>query len=256
MPSASIAEWMVSRFTGRKRAASIVGDLLELKPQKGSLWFWLSLARVVIALAWRRPLAFVAAFMFGAWACAGLQSTESLGINSMLSHQFPWMNLFWTLFYMLWFVLVYTAIRYGLRDRVAQLAFALTALTTALVYYGRQPAVLVPCLAVSVFVVVASIWSRERRRAAQVLLVVALVGFAVGLPAMRVADQYLNFIVPMPRRVEGMQAQIQAHPSVSWVYLTMIFATVWMMTIACSRMHNWLMRNHLPDSKIESKSAS
>ncbi len=256
MHSASIAEWVVSRFTSEKRAASIVGDLLELKPQKGSLWFWLSLARVVIALAWRRPLAFAAAFMFGAWACSGLQSTESMGLNAMLSHQFPWMNLFWTFFYMLWFVMVYTAIRYGLRDRVAQLAIALTVLTTALVYCWRQPAVLVPCIALSVCVVVASIWIRERRRAAQVLFVVASVGFAVGLPAMRLADKYLNFVVPMPRKVEGMQAQIQAHPSVSWVYLVMIFATVWMMTAACSRMHDWRMRTPAIDSNTGSESAS
>ncbi len=62
MHSASIAEWIVGRFTSGKRAASIVGDLLELESQNGALWFWLSLARVVLALAWRWPLAFVAAF--------------------------------------------------------------------------------------------------------------------------------------------------------------------------------------------------
>jgi len=256
MLSPSIGEWMVSRFTGEKRAASIVGDLLELKPRKGSLWFWLSLARVVMAVAWRRPLAFIAAFMFGAWACSGLQSTESMGINAMLSHQFPWMNLFWTFFYMLWFVLVYTAIRYGLRDRVTQLALALTIPTSALIFYWQKPAIVIACLALGGCVVVASILSHKRRRAALVLFVVAAAGFGGGLPAMRLADQYLNFIVPMPRRVEGMQGQIQAHPSVSWVYLVMIFATVWTMTAACSCMHKWLMRNDSLDSKTGSKSAS
>ncbi len=61
MRNVAIAQWIVSRFTSKKRAAAIVGDLLELATQKGRLWFWFSLAGVVVSLAWRRPLAFAAA---------------------------------------------------------------------------------------------------------------------------------------------------------------------------------------------------
>jgi hypothetical protein len=61
MHSAVIAEWIVGRFTAKKRAASIVGDLLELEPQNGRWWFWLSLARIVTSLAWRPSVAFLAA---------------------------------------------------------------------------------------------------------------------------------------------------------------------------------------------------
>src|SRR5271168_2441253 len=149
MHNASVAEWIVARFTTRKRAASMVGDLLELQAQKGQLWFWLSLARVVLALAWRRQLAFVAAFMFGAGACSGLQVTESMGIAALGAGQLPWMNLFWVFLYILWFVAVYTVIRYGLRDRVAQLALALTVVTIPVVRYGPQRAILTACLGLS-----------------------------------------------------------------------------------------------------------
>src|SRR3981081_2060490 len=61
MHSSSIAEWIVARFTDKQRAVSMVADLVELEPQKGPLWFWLSLIRVVISLAWRRSLAFIVA---------------------------------------------------------------------------------------------------------------------------------------------------------------------------------------------------
>jgi hypothetical protein len=67
MHSSSIAEWIVARFTDKQRAASMVGDLVELEPQKGPPWFWFSLVRVVISLAWRRCLAFIVAPYAGLW---------------------------------------------------------------------------------------------------------------------------------------------------------------------------------------------
>jgi len=256
MHNASVAEWIVARFTTRKRAASIVGDLLELQSQKGPLWFWLSLARVALALAWRRQLASVAAFMFGAWACAGLQVTESMGTGALVSGQLPWMNLFWTLLYILWFVAVYTTIRYGLRDRVAQLALALTLVTIPVVRYGPQRGILTACTGLSLCIVLASLLTRERRRAALVPLGVAVVGFGAGMPAMYLADQYRRFIVPMPRTVAEIQQGVQAHPSIAWMYLSMILATVWMMAAACSRIHDRLMRNPSPDSEATETSLS
>jgi hypothetical protein len=190
MHSASIAEWIVTRFTSEKRAASIVGDLLELKPQKGPWWFWLSAAGIVFALVWRRPLAFITAFYAGAWAIGGFQ-TAIAGVHAQhRPPEFPWMHVFTVLSAagtILLFLLVYAAIRYGFRDRVTQIALALTGLATALIYYWWQPAVLVACAALSIGVVVVSILSSERRRAALVLLVVVVAGFGGGLLAMYLA---------------------------------------------------------------------
>jgi len=289
MRSASIAEWIVRRCTSEKRAAAIVGDLLELKPQKGILWFWLSLARVVISLGWRQPLAFAAAFVFGAWACSGLQATESMGVRALLTHQLPWMNLSFVFVYILWFVWVYATIRYGLYDRVAHLAFALaapitavtcfgrqpavlfvlvyaairyvlagrrtelalalalTGLVTAVLYYGRQPVILATCVALSVGVVAASSLRREGRRATLAVLAVEVVGFWGGLVAMYLANQYLNFVDPMPR----VGFELQEHPSVRWMYLSMMFATACLMATACSRVHEWTS-----DRSIEAETGS
>jgi hypothetical protein len=93
MHSASIAEWIVARFTSEKRAASIVGDLLELKPQKGPLWFWISLARVIVALGWRRPLASIAAFYAASWAFGGFQMAI-WGIHAQHRPPDPWIGVF------------------------------------------------------------------------------------------------------------------------------------------------------------------
>jgi hypothetical protein len=243
MHSASIAEWMVARFTSANRAASIVGDLLELKPQKGPLWFWLSTARVVFSHAWRRSLAYVAASLVGIMVFGGMQATDALGVRRLLSRQYPWMNLFWVLSSIVLFVLAYTAIRYGLRDRLAQLALAMTGLIAAVIryqYYGRQTPVLMLCITLAASVVVASLLKSERRRAALVLLGVEAVGILGGLLAAHLFNQYLNFAFPMPR--EAVHGIIQAPPSVAWMYLCMFLATVWIMVTACSRMHNWLLR--------------
>jgi len=257
MRSASIAERIVGRFTSEERAASIVGDLLELTPQKGSLWFWLSFSRVVLALAWRRALAFVAALVVGAMVFGGMQVTDAMGAHRFLSGQYPWMNLFWVLSSIVFFVLAYTAIRYGLRDRVAQLTLALTIVILAFIryhYYGQQPEILVACIALSLCVVVASLLNSERRRAALVLFGVEAVGVLGGLLAAHLFNQYVSFVEPTPRAaVHGI---IQAPPSAAWMYLCMFLMTACMMATACSHMHNWLMGNQSIDSEIQRNSLS
>jgi hypothetical protein len=57
-----LAEWIVARFTTHERAGAIVGDLMELIPQRGFRWFWVSIARVVFSFAWRFPVAIIGAF--------------------------------------------------------------------------------------------------------------------------------------------------------------------------------------------------
>src|SRR6516164_5665117 len=61
MPNAALAEWLIARFTDGSRAASAVGDLLELAPERGSFWFWWCIARIIFSFTWRRLLAFAVA---------------------------------------------------------------------------------------------------------------------------------------------------------------------------------------------------
>ncbi len=65
MRSTTWAEWIIARFAGRTLATSIVGDLIETATQRGTLWFWLSVARITLSYVWRAAVAFVAAFYFG-----------------------------------------------------------------------------------------------------------------------------------------------------------------------------------------------
>jgi hypothetical protein len=255
MHSDSMAEWIVGQFTSENRAAAIVGDLLELKPRKGPLWFWLSLARVVLALAWRRPLAFVVAFYAAGWAFGAFQMAI-FGIHAQhRPPEHPWIPVFSVLSaaaIILLFVLVYAAICYGFRDRVTQLALALTSSATAVIYYWWLPAILMACITLSICAVVVSILSSEYCRAALVLLAAVVVGFGGGLLTMYLGAQYQHFVYPGPMG----SREMREHPSVGWMYLCMIFATAWMMTTACSRMHRSLMRKQSIDSENQRMSIS
>jgi hypothetical protein len=164
MHSAAITEWIVARFTSKTRAASIVGDLLELEPQNGRWWFWLSLAGVLLSLAWRRLVALLAALCAYATALSGTFFMAMLRRPVHPFPSYPWRNAWAVLFIagsFLWFIFVYAAIRGGVRDRVAQAALALATLITAMVYCWWQPTVLVVCAVLSICLLAASVASRN-----------------------------------------------------------------------------------------------
>jgi uncharacterized membrane protein len=144
-------------------------------------------------------------------------------------------------------VLVYAAIRYGLRDRVTQLAFASTGLVTAVIYLWWQPAILVLCMALSACVVAASIASRERRKTALALLVPVAVGFGGGILALYLDARYQHFVYPGPVGTREMQE----HPSLLWMGFCVYLISAWMITTACSRMHGWLTSHEQLDSETE-----
>ncbi|WP_035350140.1 hypothetical protein [Edaphobacter aggregans] len=253
MHSSSIAEWIVVRFTDKQRAASMVGDLLELEPHKGLLWFWLSLVRVVISLAWRRSLAFVVAPYAGLWILGKLAAVLR---DTYLRHAPPgtWgvpgnLTLLPIAGAFFWMVLLYTAIRYGLRDRVTQLVLALAGLITAVVYCWGQPIVLAVCMALGICVLAVSIMRREYRKATMVLLVAASTGLGGWILAGFLATKYQHHVYP---GLLGDQ-ELREHPSIGWVTLGLLMMTGWMITTACSRMHYWLMRDKQLDVSAPQK---
>jgi hypothetical protein len=252
MHSSSIAEWIVARFTDEQRAVSMVGDLVELEPQKGPLWFWLSLIRVVISLAWRRSLAFIVAPYAGLWMLGKLAAALQ---NSYLRHAPPgtWgvpgnLQLLPIVGAFLWILLPYTAIRYGVRDRLTQLVLALVGMITAVVYGWGQPIALAVCIALGVCVLAASAIGREYRRAVMVLLVAWLTGFGSWMLAMFLAYEYRRHVYP-----GSSLGELREHPSIGWVSLGLLMITGWMITTACSRMHHWLMRDKQLDFSASQK---
>jgi len=254
MLTASTAEWILCRVTSHERAASIVGDLVEIEEQKGLLWFWLSVAGVVFSLVWRQPLAFVAAFYAGAWTFFGFQMAI-MGINAQhRPPEYPWMPVFTVLIFagsMLCAVSLYAAIRYGVQDKVTQIAFAWTSLVTSVIYLWWQPVVLGLCITAALLIVSVSIFNSKLRKEALVVLVSVVIGsvlrFFVGL----LAGLYQHFLLRGPWGTREMQE----HPSLEWVVFCMLILTFWASTSAWSRMHNWLMRDQAIDTESEGKPA-
>lgn len=249
MHSASIAEWVLAQFMSKTRAASLVGDLLELEPREGKLWFWLVLCRVVFTHAWRRLLAFIAAFYSGMWALDRFQMAI-FGIHA--EHRPPerWIKMFSLASdagIVTIFVLAYAVIRYGPRDRLTQLALLWVVPVTELICFWWRPVILVSCILLSICAIAASTSSRENRRAALVLFVVVVVGFGACLFALYLGTQYQHFVYPGPMG----DWEMREHPSIEWVGFCLLLLTAWTMTTACSRMHDWLARDKPLDLETE-----
>jgi len=240
MRTASVAEWTVRRLAGKERAASMVGDLVETAQHRGSLWFWLAVVGVVVRLLWRPLVAFVAAFYAGGWTYQGLQMAV-VGIHTQHRPPELWMPLFSVLVgagTLLWISSLYLLIRYGFRDRFAQIALLMAALISAVTCYWWQPLILTAC----VITLVGAIWlsTREnvRLRAALALPMMLVAGFSSFLIAFFLSSLYqkLAYAGPIGTR------ELQKHSSLSWVTFVLILAATWGTTVACSILHGWAGR--------------
>jgi hypothetical protein len=242
MHNGPAAEWIVGRWTSKERAAAIVGDLLEIDRQKGPARFWFAIVGTVFWLAWRRCVAFVAAFYAANWALSAfIMALHGVHAQHAIDDSFwmPAFDLLTSVGALLWFVLMYAAIRYGLKDHLAQLAVAWTALASALVYLWWRPVVLAVCLALAISVLVLSILDLQRRRAAAILLTVLLVGYVIYPITGYFVVLYRHHILPGPWG----SREVHEHPSLAWMVLCMRLMTTGCMATACSRMHNRLLGN-------------
>ena len=147
MRSESFAERIIANFTTQARAASIIGDLLEAVPQKGKLWFWLSVTRVVFSLTWRRPVAYAVAI--GAVLCWVRSYRFTVFARpSVLILRPQWISLYVYVFRanaLLSVGLAYTAIVYGFKDSFVRRIAAVWILFQTLIFFGTTPAVAVTC---------------------------------------------------------------------------------------------------------------
>lgn len=234
MRSDFVAEWILARFTTRSRAASIVGDLLENRCEKGTLWFWRSFAGIVLAVAWRRPFAFASAFYLGLHALGALQM-PIYGVNAAHRPPQEWMLVFDVLSglgMLQWMAAPYAAIRFGLRDSFAQLALVFGGLVTIIIFYWWIPAVSAACLVLAFTLITASMFGARQRRALLALAVTTAFGFGGGLLTFYLAGLYQKHLYP------GQVAEINSSV-LNWG--VPLLAT-WILTTACSRMHRLLLR--------------
>ena len=143
----NLPESILARIAGSDRAAAIYGDLNEMAATRTRLWFWMAYIRTLVTLGWRTPVALLCAYGFSSWiAIAGFPTIRSIFRIILGARPRPtiaWHDAFWhrplgDSLLALWFILPFVVVRFGLRDRIAQLTCAIFLLT--LPYFRLSPA--------------------------------------------------------------------------------------------------------------------
>jgi hypothetical protein len=225
MRNAAWAEWAIARFVDRRRAASIVGDLLETGTQTGTLGFWLSVIRIVFSLIWRPAAAFVAAYMFG---LIGRKVTIVALIHAGSGEPLP--SVVWLFGNVLWMAVSYAAIRYGLRDKFAQLALGLCGLVTIVMFYRWKLAVAVACIVLVLTIMVASVRSAHRNRTWAALTTAVVFGFGGSLLLRGALAKLFHYQL------------VRSDLGTATVSICFWLSAVWITTTACARMHDRLLQ--------------
>jgi hypothetical protein len=132
----NLPESLLALIAGSDRAAAILGDLTEMAATRGRLWFWTAFTRTLISLGWRTPVAFVFAiasvrFIFGRvlpllenHRITHLRDAGLFGVYNPHLRLVTW-NTSMVISQCLFFALPFAIVRFGLRNRVTQLACSL-----------------------------------------------------------------------------------------------------------------------------------
>ena len=158
MRKGGVAEWVLKRVAGEERGTAMYGDLVELRATYGAAWFWMAYARTLLSLTWRPLTAFFVGIVF--FAFLGDRLTFPLMFGFALSYPHisePFGDVIFALF----FLAPFAAIRYGLRDRVVQLALAFLLLAIGVVSLGLPEIWIAFGLLVPVSIVAATPWRRS-----------------------------------------------------------------------------------------------
>jgi hypothetical protein len=240
--SDSLVEWILRRCTSRDRAASVIGDLIELRQQKGLLWFWLSIAGAVIRLLWRPAVALVAAFYTNNWAFSIFQMTL-WGVHS--HHHIPdgaraalLFGILCVTSASLCLILVYAAVRYSTLDAATQLAAALAAVTTGIIYLWWQPIGLGLLLTVLTAVLVASLSSSVRWKAFTTVVAAITVADAGFLMTIYLATVWQRHLLAGPWG----NREMREHPSPGWLTFFLMLTTAWLTTATYSTLRGHFMQ--------------
>ncbi|HEX9198709.1 MAG TPA: hypothetical protein VF865_04065 [Acidobacteriaceae bacterium] len=146
--SKPLSESVLARLTDPTRAAAIIGDLEELAATRSRLWFWTTYVGTLILLGWRTPVALVCSAV-----CMSRMAIALTKLKITLMHHggswiyarthpqtssFTWIFC-WFMVRALSFALPFVLIRFGLRNRLTQLACALLLITLPIYMLGPLP---------------------------------------------------------------------------------------------------------------------
>ena len=245
MVSTPAAEWLIARFTDPDKAIAIVGDLLEEVPERGALWFWLSVADIALRLNGRRLLAFAC----GAICLSSLRVLPMplyaplRGMPPASEPSESWRPLFEVLGLLamqMWVAAPFLIVRYGGRDRFARLALAFSVPLTTAVICWRSPAVVVVSVAAAAAILAGSTVFTHWRRPLMGLAIAALIGYGSFQGAAYLAACFLNFAPP------SVGLAVCANDLVP-------LCAAATLTIACGWMRSFLTRQSDPDGRTENE---
>jgi hypothetical protein len=176
------AEWLLARLTDPARAAAILGDLTELSTTRGRLWFWTTYTRTLIMIVsmrllfrtlvpWIAHSFWLSHRAIHQWTNPGLFGEENRHVSMVL-----W-NISLVIAQCLCFVLPYVAVRFGLRDRLTQLACALFLLALPVYCFSSEVRDLSGIL--TVIAIVAAIVIAPWRRPLLVLAATCVTAIAI-----------------------------------------------------------------------------
>jgi len=228
MLSSSHAEWVLARFVGQEQSATLIGDLLEQRTERGAWWFWRSFSRLLLAVAWRPVVGFVAAVVMSATAYNALM-TRIMGMWVTTAVQTTMLAAMAA-----WFIAVYAGVRYGLRDVLSHVAGVAATLFTISVVLWPYPMALQSAAAVALSVAFVFIVMRSHRAAIGTLLATGVVFFA-GFSLMAYSsDAYVRHVLHIKHLGSP---ELQQNPSIEYVNLGLQLFGEAVTAIVCAKLH-------------------
>ena len=196
---AKTAEWMIACLAGRERAASIVGDLVEAGEDEHAIRFWYAVDGILVALIWRRIVAYGAALVAVYIVYATLPLFWAYGTHHPKhSPPYAWRIVFTVVlmcFVNLVFATLYSAIRFGLRDKLTQIALYFCATSgIGLLWWWVEPVLAISC-AISALLLLFSMTASSRRRPMLTLMIALGSGLAGFLLASQIARAFGRLVL-------------------------------------------------------------
>jgi hypothetical protein len=212
-----------------------MGDLEELAASRSRLWFWIEYLRTLISLGWRTGgsafiLAFVCVrFMYGTviqWLmnhrAPTLMQAGLFGVYNLHVRIITW-NISMVMAQVLCFATPFVVIRFGLRNRLTQLACALFVI--GIPFYTLRPWVMDLSGLLSVLIIAAVLVATPWRKPLAILAGTCLSAIAVKVI-------YL-FLLP----------SVFHHRHIPWMPSSWVDATSFAFAaIVCVYLHHWLLQ--------------
>jgi len=236
MRSLSIAEWMLRRVKSKEQSAAMVGDLLEIRAERGDTWFWFTLCKLLARQVGPPVLGYFAAL----FVSNRLMYDDSLSPHTIYSHNPPdgWGVILMGLAPILilpWILATYLAIRFGLRDHMARTAFCWAVLSTIIVHLWWQPVVLETCVLIAVGGLLFMFALQAERRASFGILIAVAGSCVAGIVCTFLAYKYRTFVAGPFFGIEEMHE----HPSVHYVSTILYCLMVALIAKTASWVHRW-----------------